>query len=57
MTEEAKSDESEAAIADDLELPANESGQVKGSRSPLDVTKTPVPGGPVPVPYPNVSGR
>jgi hypothetical protein len=57
MTEHAKQDEPEAATADDLELPADESEQVKGGRSPLDVTKPPKPGGPVPLPYPNVSGR
>jgi hypothetical protein len=57
MTEHAKPDESEAAIADDLELPADESEQVKAGRSALEVSKTPTPGGPVPLPYPNVSGR
>jgi hypothetical protein len=55
MTEHAKPDEPEVAIADDLELPVEESEQVKGGRSVLDVTKTPTPGGPVPLPYPNVS--
>ena len=54
MTENPKPDESDAAIADDLELPADESEQVTGGRTLPDVCKTPVPGGPVPVPYPNV---
>jgi hypothetical protein len=57
MTEHPKPDDPEAATADDLELPADESEQVKGGRSPLDVTKPPKPGGPVPLPYPNTSGR
>jgi hypothetical protein len=57
MTENAKPDEPDPAVADDLELPAEEGEQVKGGRSSLEVTKTPVPGGPVPLPYPNVSGR
>jgi hypothetical protein len=57
MTEYAKPDNSEASIADDLELTADETEQVTGGRSALDVSKTPTPGGPVPLPYPNVSGR
>jgi hypothetical protein len=57
MTEHAKPHEPEPAIADDIELPADEAEQVKGGRSALDVIKTPTPGGPVPVPYPNLSGR
>jgi hypothetical protein len=57
MTEHAKPDESEAAIAEDLELPADENEQVIGGRSALEDTKPPTPGGPIPLPYPNVSGR
>ena len=57
MTDHAKPDEPDPAIVDDLELPAEEGEQVKGGRAPLDVCKTPTPGGPVPVPYPNVSDR
>jgi hypothetical protein len=57
MTEHAKPDELDPADVDDLELPAEEGEQVKGGRSALDVGKTPTPGGPVPLPYPNVSGR
>ena len=59
MTEQAEPDEkeSEAAAAEDLELPADESEHVRGGRSALDVSKTPTPGGPVPLPYPNVSSR
>ncbi len=53
MAENAKPDEPEAEIADDLELPVEESEQVKGGRPTVDVCKTPTPGGPVPVPYPN----
>ena len=56
MKDQEKQDEPEGATADDLELPADESEQVKGGRTPIDVCKTPVPGGPVPVPYPNVYG-
>ena len=52
MTEKEKPEEPEGATADDLELPADEREQVKGGRVP-DVCKTPVPNGPVPVPYPN----
>ena len=54
MAEQSKPDEADAAVADDLELSEEESEQVKGGRSPLDVVKKPSPGGPVPVPYPNV---
>ena len=57
MTDQAKPDKSEAAIVDDLELPADESEQVTGGRPTVDVCKTPTPGGPVPLPYPNVSSR
>jgi hypothetical protein len=57
MTEHANPDDPEAAAADDLELPADESEQVTGGRPTIDVCKTPTPGGPVPLPYPNVSGR
>ena len=52
MKERDQPEESEAATADDLELPEGEREQVKGGRVP-DVCKTPVPNGPVPVPYPN----
>jgi hypothetical protein len=57
MTEHTKPDEPEVPIAEDLEVPAEEGEQVKGGRTPIDVVKTPTPGGPVPVPYPNVSDR
>jgi hypothetical protein len=57
MTEHAKPDEPDAAVVDDLELPAQDAEQVKGGRASIDVVKTPTPGGPVPLPYPNVSGR
>jgi len=53
MTERETPDEPEDAVAEDLELPDEESEHVKGGRKPLDVVKTPTPGGPVPVPYPN----
>ncbi len=49
VTEHAKPDEPDPEIVDDLDVPANEAEQVKGG-------KTPTPGGPVPVPYPNRSG-
>ena len=55
MTKDAKPDKPAAEIVDDLELPPDESEQVQGGRSTIDVCKTPTPGGPVPVPYPNVS--
>ena len=55
MDEAAKRDEPEPANAEDLEVPADEGEQVHGGRSSLPPVKTPPPGGPVPVPYPNVS--
>jgi hypothetical protein len=55
MTEHAKPDEPDPAIVEDLAVPAEEDEHVKGGRPPLDVKKTPKPGGPVPLPYPNVS--
>jgi hypothetical protein len=53
MKDDPKSSESEGAAAEDLDLPADQSEQVKGGRAPVDVVKKPVPGGPVPIPYPN----
>ena len=55
MAEYTTPDEPDPTIAEDLELPAEEGEQVKGGRKALVPSKT--PGGPVPVPYPNVSDR
>jgi hypothetical protein len=55
MTDAPKRDEPEDANTEDLEVPADEGEQVQGGRSKIDVVKKPPPGGPVPVPYPNVS--
>jgi hypothetical protein len=57
MTEHATPDEPDPTVVDDLEVPADEGEHVKGGRPPLEEATTPKPGGPVPLPYPNRSGR